>query len=126
MPVDPDEYLLALMAPMSSIFHGIGITASSLAKQLKQELKAKTSNIIRVKGAVKEDRLKNGTKVLAISGYTAEDGTFKTLETVLQIDHVAWDVRSKARMDAQKLLGLYPAEKVDVTYRHEDALDELE
>jgi hypothetical protein len=62
-----------------------GITDVCLAKKLKAELNAK-------KTKAQYDRLKGWT-------YSAP--------------MTAWEIRQKARMDAQKLMGLYPPETTD-------------
>jgi len=58
------------------------ITEDYLAKKLKAELNAKETKYFQFQGQVVEQR-----------------------------DVIAWDVRQRARMDAHKLLGHYPAEK---------------
>lgn len=62
----------------------------TLAKQLKRELKAKVNK----------------------AHYDKDLG-----EWVFSKGEIAWDVQQKARMDAQRLMGAYPAEQVhgDVT-----------
>lgn len=59
-----------------------GLTFDYLAKKLKRELNAKETKFFQKDGFVKE-----------------------------QHDVVAWDVRQRARIDAHKLRGDYPAEK---------------
>jgi hypothetical protein len=65
-----------------------GITPKYLAKKLKRELNAKETKFFQ------------------------KDG-----EVVTEKNCVAWDVRQKARIDAHKLLGHYPAEKIDHNIR---------
>lgn len=68
--------------PMLRALDKEGITTDYLAKKLKEELDA---NEVRV--------------------FNGKDGI------VYSDNLVAWDVRQKARIDAQKLMGVYPAEK---------------
>jgi len=100
MPVTADEMIQAILAPMKQALDDEGITMPRLAKQLGQELEA-----MRVE-------VRGGKEGLQYS---------KPL--------VAWDVRQRARMDAHKLLGHYPAEKHDISgsiaYEHFIS-DELE
>jgi hypothetical protein len=63
-----------------------GLTFDYLAKKLKRELNAKE------------------TKFFQKDGFVIE-----------QHDVVAWDVRQRARIDAHKLRGDYPAEKREIT-----------
>ena len=94
-----------------------GITERALAKQLKRELKAKESRRVKVKGAVSPEALPRGRRLILTSGKIVLDKDGNEVsgdgETVVEWDEVAWDVQQRARMDAQKLLGLYPAERVD-------------
>ena len=62
-----------------------GITLVYLAKKLKEELNAEETKFFQNHGEVKEER-----------------------------NVIAWDVRQRGRMDAHKLLGHYPADKLDV------------
>jgi len=69
-------------------FRSEKITASYLAKKLKQELNAKETKVFLGK---------------------------ESEEVIYSKGLVAWDVRQKARIDAHKLMGHYPAEKHEVT-----------
>jgi hypothetical protein len=71
---------------IEEIFRDKGITRCYLAQKLKAELNAKT------------------VKVFSNNG-----------EVIYSENLVDWHTRQVARMDAQKLLGLYPAEKSEVT-----------
>jgi hypothetical protein len=103
-----------------------GIYERILAKQLKAELKAKVTKTIKIKGRVDPETLPGCVKILATT--TARHGEeCSGGETVLQWQERAWDVQSRARTDAHKLLGHYPADKLRVdSYDHETALDELD
>ena len=73
--------------PITKAFKKHDITCDYLAKKLKSELNAKETKA----------QIPKGSKEFAYS---------KKM--------VAWDVRQKARQDAHKLRGDYPAEKVDL------------
>lgn len=64
-----------------------GLTFDYLAKKLKRELNAKETKFFQKDGFVKE-----------------------------QHDVVAWDIRQRARIDAHKLRGDYPADKREHTH----------
>ncbi|MBU1003014.1 MAG: hypothetical protein KKE73_10885 [Proteobacteria bacterium] len=98
-----------------------GVTAEFLAKQLADELQAKETKIVKVDGNV-DGRTKRGVTVLSkiVRGKIV-------VATVLAIDMRSWNTQQKARMDAHKLCGHYPAERLDVTMNeHEKALEDLE
>ena len=95
-----------------------GLTIAALTKQLKRELKAKVTKSIKVKGTVCNEQLGKGRRIVATSGTAIEtkEGTvFGDGETIIEWDEAAWDVRQRARMDAHKLRGDYPAEKQEIT-----------
>ena len=70
--------------PMEKALAAHGITADTLAQKLKAELYAKTTK------------------------HFAHEGRVITTK-----QHVDWGTRQKARMDAQKLLGQYPADQIE-------------
>ena len=72
--------------PMGPAFEGEGITPEYLARKLKSELNARETKAQIPKGATEFAYSKSMT---------------------------AWDVRQKARQDAHKFMGDYPAEKVE-------------
>lgn len=93
------------------------IDAPYLAKKAKRELNAKETKLIKVKGAITQDQLPKGFKVIATSGLLShgEDGeqVFGDGETVIRYDPAAMGIRQRGRQDVHKLRGDYPAEKVD-------------
>ena len=111
------EAVEKLLSGYSRALMEAGITERALAKQLKRELKAKESRRVKIKGAVSPEALPRGRRLILTSGKTVLDKDGNEVsgdgETVVEWDEVAWDVQQRARMDAQKLLGLYPAERVD-------------
>ncbi len=115
-----DETLKLLAAPMQVALASRGITMSSLAQDHKRELKAKETKIIKVKrGAIDIAKLpveaeSSKCKAIKPRGYRIIMATAD--EIVIAVDFVAWGVRQNARMDAQKLLNLYPAEKREVSF----------
>ncbi len=87
------ETVQDLMASYHVALYKEGINETFLAKKLKSELNAKEVKAFKSTSGDREN------------GFTTEVVYSKRL--------VAWDIRQRARMDAQKLLGLYPAEKVE-------------
>ena len=83
-----EDMVNAIMAPMRDAFKGEGITPKYLAKKLKRELNAKETKAQIPKG-----------------GFTF----------IYSKPMKAWDIQQKARQDAHKLMGDYPAEKKDIT-----------
>jgi len=99
-------------------FEQNGLTLPTLTKLLKRELRAKVTKSIKVKGAVNADQLVKGRRIVAASGtiiQTKDKDSFGDGETVIEWDEIAWDIRQRARMDAHKLRGDYPAEKREIT-----------
>jgi len=72
-------------SPIIAALDAEGITLKALAKQLKRELKAKETKFFQKDGKVVEKH-----------------------------NVIAWDVRQRARIDAHKLRGDYPAEKREI------------
>ena len=99
-----------ILGPILAVFHGKGITAELLAAKLKAELEAETSRRMKLRGRVNKDALEKGSSVVA----EAVDGN--EIESVVEWQEINWGTRQRARIDAQKLLDLYPAERhrVDV------------
>jgi len=89
MREDPSEIrkriVESLTSPLVKALDGKGITTEYLAEKLKEELEAKEIKIFQYQGEVVESP-----------------------------ELIAWEIRQKARMDAQKLRGDYPAEKKSV------------
>lgn len=90
--VTADDIIEAYMRPIEEALNGSGITPEYLAKKLNEELNAE------------EPRVVQGTGDLA--------GEFIYSEPM-----IAWRIRQRARMDAHKLLGHYPAEKREISGR---------
>jgi len=85
----------AIDHPIHKALDSQGITPLFLAKRLKRELNAKEVKVFK-------------------STICGEDGECGD-ETIYSKPLVAWTIRQKARMDAHKLRGDYPAEKLDIT-----------
>lgn len=83
-PKTPEEVKKQLLSGYHEVLSRAGVHEEALAKKLKAELGATEIKI------------------------------FKGPDDLIYSEPVvAWDIRQRARMDAQKLLGLYPAEKHD-------------
>jgi hypothetical protein len=94
-----------------------GITAPFLAKQLKREMRAKETKIIKVKRNAQADEVVRqitesvGAKQKASKVRIIHE---TTEEQVIAIDVVNWSVRQTARMDAHKLRGDYAPQKLEI------------
>lgn len=105
--------------PLDEALSSQGITTDYLASKLKRELNAKKTHTLKVKGAMKQEDLPKGFKVSGTSGVLSYDKKGKEVhgdgDTVVHFNEVAWDVRQRARIDAHKLKGDYPAEKKEIS-----------
>lgn len=121
-PPTSEDIINALASPFTDALDGVGVTKKFLAKRIKAELNAKQVTRLKVKGALGDAELpktpkgktKAGVKVVAKSGLLATDKdgqVFGDGDTVIQFQDINWLVRQKARMDAHKLRGDYPAVK---------------
>ena len=93
-----------------------GLTDQKLIKQLKNEMRAKITKTAKLRGAVGSP--KKGQRILSTSGQivTTKDGElFGDGDTVIAWNEVDWSTRQRARMDAHKLRGDYPADKHELT-----------
>jgi hypothetical protein len=109
---------------MADVFEALGITREGLGKQLKRELRAKETKLLKLKRDGKADAIiaeivrdmdsvapgsKKKPEKVKILHQTTE-------ELLVAVDVANWSVRQRAREDAQKLLGLYPAERKEITF----------
>ena len=97
-----------------------GITFDYLAKKLKRELNCKVTKTQKVKGS--PDELPKGFRKITTTGIIERkmiDGEmereYSDGESLIQWDEDAMDIRQKARIDAHRLRGDYPAEKREHT-----------
>ena len=104
--------------PMILAMDNDGITAKKLSKLLKQELKARETKIIKVKGALKQEDLPKGFKIIAVSGVLSYDKqghqVFGDGETIIRYDPKSLVIRQRAREGANKIRGDYAPEKHEV------------
>jgi CMP-2-keto-3-deoxyoctulosonic acid synthetase len=91
MPVSNQELTETIMRPIEEACRKEGICEVYLAKKLKKELNAKEIKVFNPKGNNKPEGL------------------------IYSKALVAWEIRQRARMDVQKLLGLYPIEKREIS-----------
>lgn len=82
-----DERIADLKKGITEVLDAHGITTDMLAKKLKNELKAKETKFFQHEGEVVEIR-----------------------------EVIDWSTRQKARMDAHRLRGDYPAERQEVEH----------
>lgn len=97
-----------------------GITMDYLAKKLKLELNSKEVKFLKVKKNVKADEVSSQiNKLLGKDGkpmkkrYVIIEETAEEMVVAVNIKYMS--IRQRAREDAQKLMGLYPAEKREIT-----------
>ena len=116
MSVSAKEFVDAINEPILKDLDAAGLTRTYLAKKLKRELNAKETKFIKHKGSGKADEVMQ--EILEGLGKAAKKTKPRytmiregSEECVIAIDCVAWDVQQRARMDAHKLRGDYPAEK---------------
>ena len=95
------ETIQDIMASFHDALKKEGINERLIAKKLKRELNAKETKVFNPKGNSKAEGL------------------------IYSKALVAWDIRQKARMDAQKLLSLYPPEKHEVKHDLTGSLMEI-
>ena len=86
-----------IRASMEPVLGKVGITREYLAKELKRELNAKETKVF----------------------HNKDTGVIYSKKMI------AWTIRQKAREDAQKLLGLYPAEKREITFHEGITVDDI-
>ncbi len=106
MPVTAEEVCQAAEVPMEQYLSARGISKERLAEALAQELEAGHVTHIKVKALVADwHQLPEGYRPV----FGSAD------ESVIEYVSPDWRIRKKARIDAQKLLGLYPADKIQIT-----------
>lgn len=107
--------------PMMRALEKHGISNWMLARILKSGLKAKTTKTLKIKGLVRQEDLPKGFRVIATSGVAVPDAdgnlTASTGETIVQWDEISHDERRQNRVDAQRLMGAYPAEKRELEHK---------
>ena len=118
-----------VMSNNRNLYDKLGMSAEYLAKKHLEELNSVKPSRLKVKGAItpeltptgKVKRGKNIPKIIAVSGVIekvkGDDGLetdYCAGETVMQFNDLDMGIRQKARMDAVKMRGEYPNEKIDV------------
>ena len=126
MSVSGQEIIDGHMSDFAGVIAGKGITPEFLACQLKRELHAKETKLVKIRSFPPKQLQEQDANVVAINGPAVKRGrgkaaAYRTVyeggiaeDTVIAVDMVNWGVRQAARIDAQKLLGAYPAAKVAV------------
>lgn len=106
MPVTGEEIRESFSRPIIEALDKAGLDLEFLVKQLKAELKSFTPEIIKFDGPIfPETTLPRGYKIVAQGGG----------KTVLEARRIDMGTRQRARIDAHKLRGDYPAEKREHT-----------
>lgn len=104
-PEEQDRLDRIVLAPMVQALGKYDITMESLSKSLAEEMRANITKTAKLRGVVQEKE--GAVRTVASSGV---DG-----DTLLGWDEIDWSTRQRARMDAQKLLGVYPPEKRQIS-----------
>lgn len=131
MPVSGEELRKSLQDHVLGALSAEGITLKALAKKLKAELNSKITRTQKVKGAPGD--LPRGFRRITTTGIVdivqGEDGTVREYsdgESLIQWDEADMAIRQRARMDAHKLRGDYPADTVkhsgEIDLKHQHAL----
>lgn len=116
-----EEARAAVQSEMQTALDRLGLTAEYLGRKLKQELNAKTTRTQKLKGSPGSDmpkKFRHVTTTGIIEMVRGEDGPereFSDGESLIQWDEADMGIRQRARMDAHKLRGDYPAEKHEVS-----------
>lgn len=114
------------LVPMADVFHKEGITQEFLAKQHKKALKSKETKFFKIKkgGKGEEEVLKQINEMINADKDPAEKKRkvkkYKVIvdtgeEMLVSVDVINHGLLLKEREDVQKLLGLYPAEKKELS-----------
>ena len=91
-----------------------GLTPAKLVNQLKKELKANQVKTVKLRGAVGTGTLAKGKRIIAQSGiiyHGKDEDDYGDGETLIEWCEPDMATRQRARIDAHKLRGDYPAEK---------------
>ncbi|MCE5256549.1 MAG: hypothetical protein LLF89_06850, partial [Spirochaetaceae bacterium] len=126
MPVTVDELNQQTSINVREVLESQGISAETLARGLKRELAAKETKLVSIDGQYRSLQ----DIILTVAAATLDEKTLKKLKrlangpvrilgasgekTLVAVDMVNWGTRQKARMDAQKLLDMYPVEKKQI------------
>lgn len=98
------EIINAMLSPLRSAMNRHGIDEEQLTGKLKDELSAEERKVIKISGKVDKATLSKGYRVVAESDN----------ETIIEYSVNNTAVSQKARLDAHKLRGDYPADKHEV------------
>lgn len=110
---DEVDRIAAETSPIRRALFAEQIDESELARRVRAELDAEDTKIVQFDGLPESQDLHDmGVKVIS-----KDKGKGKTVLAVKTRD---WTTQQRARMDAQKLMGLYPADEVRITF--EDGL----
>lgn len=128
MPVSCETTKDGFRSDFAGVLLKHGISEDVLACQLKRELHAKETKLVKIKALTKpqnsQEQDANVVEIPSRAGKRGKAAAYRTVyeggvfkDTVIAVDMINWGVRQAARIDAQKLLGAYPSEKVD--HKHE-------
>ena len=120
--VTANDMVDAILHPTLQACDKSGISLSRLLKDLKKELSAKETKLIKVKKNPPADKvLDEISKSLGGQNAIVKSTRYRVIyetteEILLAVDMVNWSTRQSARMDAHKLRGDYPAapQKIEI------------
>jgi hypothetical protein len=112
-----EEVVDRIISSYHRALQNAGVSEDALAKQLKAELRARKPVNFKIRGKIK-GKLSRGKRVVLESVAKAGDG-----ETVIHWTEREWHIQQQAREDAQKVLGLYPAERHEVGVESESLVE---
>lgn len=110
-----------------TVLDSVGVDEKYLAKRLKKELSAHETKVFHDKGAKVElkecFRCKGTGKLDGKKCKLCKGSGILTISPILYSKKlIAWEIRQKARQDAHKLRGDYPAEKHDLDISSESVM----
>lgn len=110
MPISAEKLLESLNNPYFPALKKHSITTDRLAKQLDEELVALEPKFLKLKKSEFDPVKFNAAKIP--KGLTI---VFETAaEILLRVDLPLISIRQAARMDAQRIMGLYPKEPIEI------------
>lgn len=117
------ENLKKLSPLIDTWMDDIGLSESALKKKHVELIDAKETKHIKIKGAVTQEELPPGCRVIAVSGVVhdekGEDGEsselFGTGETIIEISGDALAIQAKVLDMGYRIKGSYAAENLNIT-----------
>ncbi len=109
MPIPAKEVIAAIVTPVLQEMEDQGLGLKARIKLLKAEFKAKSVEVVKFDGNIPEPEKGGNTPCLGWKR-VGEDRD----KTIFEVTRADMSMRQRARMDAHKLAGNYPAEEHNV------------